>query len=168
MIFSPCSPPLPVSTPRVDRGFSLIEITFALLVLAGSLVTLLGLQSSILERTGRDSMKQHAMLAAGMIMAAVETSALDIEVQDRSGSLAEILALLLPSPPAPTELPREFERLTARIQVENWQIEGLEADAIRRVLVTLSWSPAPPDSFTVLYFLPGSEGDEEIEEEEVE
>ena len=59
---------------RRSSGFTLIEVVFAVLILAGSLVVLLGLQTSSLQLTGRGKMTQQAMLYARRILAPIETS----------------------------------------------------------------------------------------------
>lgn len=57
-----------------EQGFTLIEITLAILVLAGSFTVILGLLASATQRAVRDKNSQSAMLLARRILAAIETN----------------------------------------------------------------------------------------------
>lgn len=149
------------STPR-ERGFTLIEITFAIVILAGSLVVLLGLQSAATQAAIRDARKQEAMLAARTLMSALEVSTEDIEVQERTAPMLEILRDLLPGEglsfePTP-ESPRvPFESLTGTLKVEFWPLPGLDPEVVKRIHLRVAWSDSPIDGVEIMYFLPGGE-----------
>ena len=76
-------------------GFTLIEVCLALLVLGGSMIVLLGLQSSIIGRTIRDSKKQRAMLLSRQILSAIETSNTPLVEQSTDGTFKDVLDSVL-------------------------------------------------------------------------
>lgn len=150
---------------RNSSGFSLIEVTFAVLILAGGLVTLLGLQSSSLQLASRDRFTQRAMLLARQILAPIETSKEPIDIQDVEGTAAELLDRFQPGAPISEEMLKiPFQ---ARLKVEFWGIPNVNEEAMKRLTLTLAWSESPLDRFEIVYFMP-NEGDQtEIPDEEV-
>ena len=135
-----------------SAGFTILEITFAILILAGSLTVLLGLQTSSVQRTMRDRNKQQAMLMARQILAAVESSREPPEIGSTSGSAREVLEKALGDRDSKTIEESSADSYSAELAVEKWQIPTVEADVIRRLRLTLSWSENPLDSLSVYYF----------------
>jgi len=150
----------PPADPRSERGFTLIEITFAIVILAGSLVVLLGLQSASTQASIRDAQKQRAVLAARALMSAIEVGDPEVEVQDTTAPMSELLADNLPgnlAPPA-EEGPRgPTAGLTGRLKVEFWQLPGMDPEVVKRVSLRVMWSDSPIDAVEILYFLPTGE-----------
>lgn len=142
-----------------DLGFTLIEVTFAVLILAGSLVTLLGLQSSSLQLATHDKYTQQAMLIARQIMAPIETSKDPIDIQDNEGSVASILEKVLPNLGSSGNALPQSQDFRARLKVEYWGIPKVDEQATKRITLTISWSPSTDDQFQLIYFMP-NEGDQ--------
>lgn len=151
----------PSQASPTEAGFTLIEIIIAVLVLATALVTLLGLQAAAVERTIRDNNKQRAMFIARTILAAIESSEEPIEPQDLSAPAADVIKKLAPEDSTDRDFLQEISQFDAHFVVENWELPDIDPKALKRVTLTISWSPAFQDSFQVNYFIP-----EEAEEED--
>ncbi len=144
-----------------SAGFTLLEITFAILILAGSLTVLLGLQSSSVQRTIRDQHKQQAMLMARQILAAVESAREPPDVGSSSGTAREIFEKTLQGREPDRRQDSPADLYQADLVVEKWQLPGIDADIIRRLRLTLSWSDNPLDSLAVYYFFAPQPNEEE-------
>lgn len=143
---------------RRQYGFTLIEITVAILVLAGSLVVLLGLQSSSLQRTIRDGNMERAMLGARSIMSALESSDVELEVGDREGTVAELVEGFVQLDADDRAAMDSQTDLQARMQVEFWPLPGIDNEQVlQKITLTVSWSESPLDRVTVVYMLPHDE-----------
>jgi len=140
-----------------DLGFTLIEITIAVFILAVSLVTLIGLQSSILQRSISDRNEIEAMLVARRILAAIESNEEPVPPQELAGSAAEVLRNFVTGSEE-EEYSAAFQSLQAELKVEDWEF-GESVTSLRRVKLRLSWSENPADSFNVFYFIPNEEED---------
>ena len=142
---------------QCSAGFTLIEIVIAIMILAMSLVTLLGLQSASIDQSLRTRNKTRAMLAARQIMSVIETEGQTIDLQQKSGTVEDILSLFLKNPPKDSKEEQELlntESLQAFLVVEKWEIKGLPKDVVRRIRLRISWSDSPVDSIEVVYFIP--------------
>ena len=148
-----------------NAGFSLIEVVFAVLVLASSLVTLLGLQSSSLQLSAHSKFTQRAMLIAREILAPIETSHDPIDIQDVEGTPEEILEKVLPAKISSQEPNSRNSMFRVRLRVAFWGIPKVNEEAMKRVTLTVRWSASPDDSFEIIYFMP-NEGDQNAEPEE--
>jgi type II secretory pathway pseudopilin PulG len=147
-----------------SAGFTLIEITFAVIILAGSLMVLLGLQSAATRATFQSGKKQEAMLAARALMSALELGETELEPQDTQAPMRELLEDYVPgdggTDPAGGRAQDSFvEGLSGRLRVENWQLPGLDPDVVQRIELHVSWSPSPLDVVKVVYFLPRGEAE---------
>jgi type II secretory pathway pseudopilin PulG len=145
-----------------DWGFTLIEITFAIVILAGSLVVLLGLQSASTQATIRDVRKQEAMLAARTLMSAFEISDEELEEQETTAPVAELLQQHMPGEgftvePASGSGRPAFDGLTGTLTVKFWPLPGLDPEVIKRINLKVAWSDSPTDKVEVIYFLPTGE-----------
>ncbi len=147
-------------------GFTLMEVTIAVLILSSALVTLLGLQSSILKRALRDEEKQHAMLIARTILSAIEIKNQDIETQDTTSSVDQLLDKLQLNikDDGNEENIKKFEFM-ARLKVENVGIKNIGENLMKSISLTIYSQQAqlinevPEDAFEVVYLIP-------LEEEE--
>ena len=103
-------------------GFTLVEVVIAILVLAGSLVVLLGLQSSAVTKALRDRNQLQAMLAARHIFAAVEVFQ---QFDDRDDTLPVYQLLrdleALPDFGDSAEEEQLYAGMEARIQISEWE-----------------------------------------------
>ena len=137
------------------NGFTLIEVTLALMVLGGSLVVLLGLQSSIIERTLRDSKKQQAMLLARQLLSEIEMMESPLPAQKTDGPFRDVLnSLTLRNPAAGQPEPGEAD-FVVHLEVENVGIPDVAQDAMRKITLTLSWGPNSVDQLSAVYFTQG-------------
>lgn len=137
---------------RSLHGFTLLEVTFAILILAGSMTVLLGLQSSSVQRTIRDRNKLQAMLMARQILAAVESAREPPEIGTISGNAREVLEQTLKERQPDAIEETAADDFAAELTVEKWQIPGIEADVIRRLRLTLSWGEGTVNSLSAYYF----------------
>lgn len=156
----------PGSVRKASRqsAFTLIEVTFAILILASSLVIILGLQSSSIQRTIRDRNKQQAMLVAREILAAIETSREPLEVGERHMRAVDLLKELLPTGSDDTASPETTSELRADLRVAFWELPNIDPQAVKRIDLVISWSDDPLDRLDVTYFVPYSEvPDEELD-----
>ncbi|MBN8550947.1 MAG: hypothetical protein J0M12_16660 [Deltaproteobacteria bacterium] len=151
---------------RSADGFSLIEVVFAVLILASSLVTLLGLQSSSLQLSAHSKFTQRAMLIAREILAPIETSRDPIEIQDIEGTPEEILEKVLAARLPAVQNDSKNTMYRVRLQVEYWGIPNLNEQAMKRITLTVRWSASQEDTFQIIYFMP-NEGDQSASPEEV-
>lgn len=144
--------------PRISsqRGFTLIEITFAVLILAGSFVVVLGLQSSAVRREVADRNRQSAMLVARRILTAVETLQGEIPEMNEVASPREIIEQLTRTPMRIDEEDR-IEEFTAELRVEPWGLPQLDPDVMRRLVLRVYWANFPDDAIEVVYYLPREE-----------
>lgn len=140
------------------NGFTLIEVVIAVVILAAALITILGLQSSIMRRTLRDEGRQQAMLLSRSMLAAIENNIDAIDVQDKTLPANELLDTLLINAPSRLEQEKKplFEFL-AHISVEMWGIPNFKDDAMRRVRINIFTEDLPEDSFDITFFIPNEE-----------
>ncbi len=143
---------------RSNGGFTLIEVVFAVLILAGSLVVLLGLQTSSLQLTGRDKMTQQAMLYARRILSPIETSKEGIDIQDEQGSVKELMQKFIPGDSSVDTDTTISPAFRARLKVEHWGIPKVNEEAMKRLTLTISWGESTDERFEVVYFMP-NDGD---------
>jgi type II secretory pathway pseudopilin PulG len=155
---------LPISSNRpcrafqsAEAGFTLIEVTLAILLLSGAMVILLGLQSAVMRRTYIDTQNQRAMMAARQVLSAVEASDLPVDTQETSGSLKEVLSGLIEINAEDEKSLQDFEDLRVHLSVTFWGIPTVNDQAMKRVELTVSWSENPQDSLDVTYFIPNDE-----------
>lgn len=156
-----------VSRQLRDAGLTLIEVTFALLILAGSFVVILSLQSAAVQRELTDRDKQNAMLLGRRILAAIETQKAPLEVGVREEKATELLRSLMEQDPPDIERDsNETKDLEARLTVEDWGIPGSDEKPLHRVTLYLYSPSFPREGFEVNYFVPKAEGegDEDAEE----
>lgn len=137
-----------------SRAFTLIEITFAILILAGSLVVLLGLQSSSLDRAVRDRENQSAMLLARKILTMVEVFHEDITIDKTSGEVDKVLEDLFGRGVEYSE-PLDPDKLyKAEVRIVPLQIPPLDKDVMKRLELVIYWSDDPLDQVILYYYFP--------------
>ena len=144
---------------RSAAGFTLIEVLVALLVLATSLVVLLGLQSSSTQAALRSRNQTTAMLYARSFLAAVESDEIVVpESEDTTLSLLELFDRHnLTAQISETER-ESLTRFTAHFVSRPKDILEYKG-ALQEIMLTISWGPSNQDSFTVNYYEP-TESDE--------
>ena len=143
-----------------QRAFTMIEIMIAVLILAGSLVVILGLEASLTKQALRTRNKQTAMLFARRVLAGIEASETVPEDQDITEPIAKLLdtfaGVSADDDKQQQEDPNEY---VGHLLVATTQIEGLEENAVKRVTLSVSWSDQASDSVQVDYFIPNEISD---------
>lgn len=137
-------------------GLTMIEVIFAIILFAGAMITLLGLQSSNLSRTREDRNKVRAMLAAREILSAIEIQEEGLETGFKRGTIDEIFNGLIPKPPRSKEEIDPHQGLEASLEVEDVALPEIGQTALQKVVVTIYWGGGPLDFFKTTLFTPGS------------
>lgn len=145
-----------------ERAFTLMEVSIAVLILAASLVVIIGLQSSIITKSNHDRMNLQAMLFARRILAQYEANISEISTGEIRGTAEE----LLKGVESDSDQIKIYAGMDAFLKIEQWDIPQ-KPQALKRLTVTVSWGDDPYDSMTVFYFVPYEEVDsEEVDEDE--
>lgn len=139
-----------------QQGLTLIEVIFAIILFAGAMITLLGLQSSNLARTREDRNKVRAMLAAREILSAIEIQEEPLETGTKDGTVDEVFEGLLAKPPLADGQKDPHEGLTAQLEIENIALPEIGETALQKITVTIFWGNGPFDLFKTSYFTPGT------------
>ena len=147
-------------TKKSQRGFTLVEVVIAILVLAGSLVVLLGLQSASVTKALRDRNQLQAMLAARHVFAAVEVFQ---EFNDRDDTLPVYQLLqdlgALPDIGDSAEEEELYSGMEANIQISEWENPealaplGADINLLKRIYLKILWGESPDDQLEIVYFI---------------
>ncbi|MCB0334497.1 MAG: prepilin-type N-terminal cleavage/methylation domain-containing protein [Bdellovibrionales bacterium] len=148
-----------LSNQKLDSGFTLIEVTLAIVILAGSLTILLGLQSAIIDRTVRDNNQKQAVMIARLILAAIESeeaSGNPLPLQQTTAPIDDVLQSILSTP---FELPQtlKLEPFEATLLVAYAGIPGVAEEALKRIDLTISWGESNQERLDVVLFIPFDE-----------
>jgi type II secretory pathway pseudopilin PulG len=139
-----------------ESGLTLIEVIFAIVLFAGAMITLLGLQSSNMSRTREDRDKIKAMLAAREILSAIEIQDEALETGTKEGSVEEIFGGLVMRPPRDAQEKDSYADLVARLEVANVGLPNIGESALQKITVTVSWGSEPFEQFKTTFFTPGT------------
>ncbi|NMC61975.1 MAG: type II secretion system protein [SAR324 cluster bacterium] len=149
-----------------ENGFTLLEIIIAVAILSTSLVTLLGLQSSIMQQAIKDRDRQNALLVGRRVLAALETSENPIAVGVKSGRIREILAGFAASEDDRSTGNDPALDLQSELQVDYLKLPGVESEqAIKKVVLRIFWGSSVEDSLEVLYLSPETDQDKDEDED---
>jgi len=153
-------------------GFTFLEVTIALAILASALTILLGLQSAVIERTVLQRQQREAMTFAREIMSAVEareSAGNPLDIGNYEGSPNEILANLLPGSERPSgtvdDAPSSILSHQVILQVDYWGIPKISERAMKRVELRITWGKRAPETLQFVLFIPFDE-DEVTESED--
>jgi type II secretory pathway pseudopilin PulG len=145
-----------------SAGFALIEIMIATMILATSLITLLSLQSSAVQRAVRDRNQQDAMLVARSIMSAIEVDPDQVEMQDTTMPAREMLNQLLPQDTAKQdeELLLFYERFQANLRVDEvpLPLPNQEPVMMKRVTLLIFWGSGAAEQMQTVFFVQSDTG----------
>lgn len=143
---------------KLAAGFALVEILIAILILGTSLVTLLSLQSSAVQRALRDRNQKNAMLVARSVMSAIEIDPDQVETQDTTMPAGEMIAQLIRSQRdrQDQEIQDFLNTFEANLRVEEVFIPlpGQEPILMKKVLLILYWGDGPAEQMQTVYFVP--------------
>lgn len=140
-----------------SRGFTLAEITIAVLVLSTASIVMIGLQSGSVDTSFRDERRQKALLAARAVFAALEIledQPKDIDIED---SLINII-----KKQAPLSELQDWDKLSglepfqAHYVIQNapLPLKAIPPDELKRATLRVFWSNSPLDSIELYYFIP--------------
>jgi prepilin-type N-terminal cleavage/methylation domain-containing protein len=157
-------------------GFTLIEITLAVLILASGLSVILGVQSSIIGRTLEDQRVLRAMLAARTVLSALEIRHKPLEVGTSEGSVKEILEKFSTPDNDDSENSEVPDDLHLALTVEfqplalpdpSGKTPGSQNDkALKRLTLTVGEATSTEEILRITSFIPNDEDEEVIEIEE--
>lgn len=138
-----------------EVAFTLIEITFALVILAGSLIVLIGLQSSAIERAVRDRNAQHAMLITRELLSVIETRKDADVISNTSGPVDEVLKDVLLGSPLPSQPldPEQRFRADIKVSVVPVPVPAPQPPELKRFHLTIAWGDTPTEQFETDYFI---------------
>ncbi len=142
---------------RSQRGFTLAEITIAVLVLSAAVIVMISLQSASVDSSFRDERRQKALLAARAIFSALEIQEDPPENIDITGSLADIIKKqdALKGLTDWNEL-KVLNPFQAHLTIQNapLPIKQIPQDALKKVSLQVSWSGSSADMVELFYFIP--------------
>jgi competence protein ComGC len=135
------------------RAFTLLEIAFALMLLSGALVVIVGLQSSAISRTVSDRNIQKAALIARSIMSAIEIDPTLVQEQDETESADKVLARLIRTRDTTKEEREEQSSYMVQLRVEPIEIvlPPTTILELKRFDVTVFSADKPENSFNVVF-----------------
>ncbi len=145
-----------------ERGFTLLEITIAVALLAVSLVTLLGLEAQITQQTVTDRGRQKALLVARRVLSAIEASEDPVEPGTREASAGEILRYFLATDDDRSSRRDTSLDLPVRLETDYFRVPGIEnGKALKKSRLTVFWGSSDLESLDVVFFIPDTEVDSE-------
>lgn len=142
------------------NGFTLIEITIAIFLLASALTIILGLHVSSVSRAINDQSSMQAMLLARRILTSIETGQTRPETQDNYSSATEFLVAEDISP----EEEEMLSKFMVNLKIEQWEIPGYEDIKVKRIFLKVDWGEQPEQTLSIYFFVPDNE-DESIKQE---
>lgn len=131
----------------MNKGFTLLEIMIAVLILSVSMIVLLGLQASVLTQEKRDSERQEAISVAKQILAAIELY--PERLKSGSQPAKELLDFLSPNSPAAKE-----SDLFSDLEVEMISLPDFPDKDLERISLTISWGSSELDKVNFIYVRP--------------
>ncbi len=142
-------------------GFTLIEITISIFLLASALTIILGLQTSSVSRAINDQNRLNAMLLARRVLTGLETGLTAPEVQDISVPALEYL----PKDNIQPEEENTLKNFIINLKIEQWEIRGYDDIKVKRIFLNIEWGDDTEQTLAVYYFVPDNE-DESIKQQE--
>lgn len=138
-------------------GFTLAEVTIAILVLSSAVIVMISLQSASVDSAFRDERRQKALLAARAVFAALEIQENPPEDIDTQGALVDILSKREPLDALTDWNERdELKPFKAHLMIKNWPLplKDIRNDAVKQVRLRVFWSNSPADAIELVYFIP--------------
>lgn len=140
-----------------QRGFTLAEVTIAILVLSSAVIVMISLQSASVDSAFRDERRQKALLAARAIFAALEIQEDPPDDVDIQAPLVDLLRQREPLDGLTDWNERaELKPFQAHLEIKNWPLplKDIRNDAVKRVRLRVYWSNSPADAIELTYFIP--------------
>jgi prepilin-type N-terminal cleavage/methylation domain-containing protein len=148
-----------IYTSLSERGFTILEVLVAVVVLAAAILPILGVQSAALERVIRNEQEQKAVLIARQVLSFIEGSEQVLGTSRAEKSALELLQELASGAKGVEYDPVnkvQLRQFNALFVVEPWSIEMLGDTTLLRVVLEISWSEAPRDRIQIAYLVPPS------------
>lgn len=141
-----------------NEGFTLIEVIFAIIILASSLTVLLGLQSAAVSKGLRDRNQLQAMLLAKNILAAIEIKP-EVDETNTTETVARLLEDFNAVPSLDDTEKESYNGMYAKLVIEEWQNPDILTDKVnenvlKRVYLKIFWGDFPEDQMEIVYFIP--------------
>jgi len=140
-----------------QSGFTFIEITVALALLAVAASMLIGMQGAAVRRTLRDIRAQEAMLVGRRIMASIETlkdGDLLLALRE-NGSVRDLLQQLDIVGVGDKSESSAISQMTATVTNDELQLElpkpSPQQVPMRRITLRLTWGPGADESVVMVY-----------------
>jgi len=140
-----------------QSGFTFIEITVALALLAVAASMLIGMQGAAVRRTLRDIRAQEAMLIGRRIMASIETlkdGDLLLALRE-NGSVRDLLQQLNIVGVGDKSESSAINQMTASVTNDELQLEMPKPPnqqvQMRRITLRLTWGPGADESVVLVY-----------------
>lgn len=142
-----------IKRPYAQRGFTLIEVMIALVLLASASALLVGMQSAAVNRTIRDSSAQQALMVARRLLAMIETipdTEFNLSSQGEQSAIALMEQLQIPMEDTSTDNGL-LNKLSATLQVDDWllPVPGAEETPMKKIVLNLSWGPSQQDNISI-------------------
>lgn len=134
-------------------GFTLVEIAFAVAILALAFTTIITIQSNVIATAIADRNRFDAALFAQYLLTVSDLDSEKPEPGSKSGKLPDILHDAGWVDDSVDRLSK-YADWTVDTTVESIGILDIQ-DALRRVDITVSWAPDSVSQFRVTYFIPG-------------
>lgn len=139
-----------------QAGFTFIEVTIALALLAMASGVLIGMQSAAVRRTLRDTNAQAAMLAARRIMASIEVSkdsefAVGAQNTSSVSDLLRQLNILEIGDKASSSI---LNDMTAAISVDELELQmpfEETQEMMKKITLRISWGPGVDEALALVY-----------------
>ncbi len=155
-----------------SRALTLVEVIIALVVLAGALVVLLGLQTASVDRALHERNLKQAMLKAREILAAIEAregmGEEEIPIGVIEGTVDQVLETILPGT-SQVDPNVEAYPFNAVVEVDFWGIPNVNEEAMKKITVETSWGEQPHERTEIIFFIPLDTGElsaNEVEDDE--
>lgn len=142
-------------TTHSEKGFTIIEIVFAIVLLAGSLVVIIGLQTSVIQKALRDRNQERAALIARSVMTAIEDDPDLVDLGEQTVLAAKLLKDYgIIEPDKEEQLSEVPDEVQVTLKVEDVEVPIPLADpvALRRVYLRVFWDETPDDQLELVYF----------------
>ena len=138
-----------------QHGFTLIEVTLAVLLVGVAFSILLSLQSAVVDQSVRDRNRERALLAGRQILSQLEASDPPENDYQEEGALTAVMQKVC-GDTALKGLPlNEYAQYTATLSLAAWQVPNLRENALRKLQLTIRWSSSPLDVVQITFLVPG-------------
>jgi len=139
-----------------NKGFTFIELLFAVLILAAAILPIYGLQTTALDRIARNENELQATLIARQLLSFVEGSEGNLRSTNRELRADDALRQIAKGTKGLDYQPANLDVLaqySVTFVVEPWTIQLTEQLPIplQRLRLEVSWSPSPRGRVKFMY-----------------